>query len=69
MTSRMTGRILAAALLLLPLTAGAEPPNNDSHNEFRFPYSEATVAQLQAEMAKLFSEGDQLSASSEKLFH
>jgi amidase len=51
MTSRMTGRILAAALALLPLTAGAEPPNNDSHHEFRFAYSEATVAQLQAEMA------------------
>jgi amidase len=47
----MTGQILAAALALLPLMAGAEPPNNDSHHEFRFPYSEATVSQLQAEMA------------------
>jgi len=47
----MTGRILAAALWLLPLTAGAEPPNSDSHQESQFRYSEATVAQLQAEMA------------------
>jgi len=47
----MTGRILAAALWLLSLTAGAEPPNSDSHQESQFRYSEATVAQLQAEMA------------------
>jgi amidase len=49
--SRMAGRILAAALLLWPLTASAAPSNDDSHKEFRFRYSEATVAELQAEMA------------------
>ncbi|MDB6088146.1 MAG: Amidase [Gammaproteobacteria bacterium] len=50
-TSRMRGRILAAALWLLPLTGGAAPPSDDSQKEFRFRYSEATVAELQAEMA------------------
>ena len=44
MTSRMTGRILVAALLLWPLAAAADP-------EDKFPFLEATVAQLQAEMA------------------
>ena len=44
MTSRMAGRILVAALLLLPLATRAE------HDD-RFPFLEATVAQLQAQMA------------------
>ena len=44
MTSRMAGRILVATLLLLPLATRAE------HDD-RFPFLEATVAQLQAQMA------------------
>jgi amidase len=44
MTSRMAGRILVTALLLAPLAARAEPDDE-------FPFLEATVAQLQAEMA------------------
>ena len=44
MTSRMAGRILVTALLLSPLAARAEPDDG-------FPFLEATVAQLQAEMA------------------
>jgi amidase len=40
----MTGRILVAVTLLWPLAAAADP-------EDRFPFLEATVAQLQAEMA------------------
>ena len=44
MTSRMTGGILVAALLLAPLAAQADGKDN-------FPFLEATVAQLQAEMA------------------
>ncbi len=44
MTSRMAGRILVIALLLSPLAARAEPDDG-------FPFLEATVAQLQAEMA------------------
>jgi amidase len=44
MTSRMVGRILVTAVLLSPLAARAEPDD-------RFPFLEATVAQLQAEMA------------------
>jgi amidase len=50
MSSRMAGWIMAATLLL-PLALAAEPPNNDSHNDFKFRFSEATVAQLQAAMA------------------
>src|SRR6202047_2524984 len=44
MTSRMAGRILVTALLLSQLAARAEPDDG-------FPFLEATVAQLQAEMA------------------
>ena len=44
MTSRMAGRILVTALLLSPLAARAE-------SDDEFPFLEATVAQLQAEMA------------------
>jgi amidase len=44
MTSRMAGRILVTALLLSPLAARAEPDEG-------FPFLEATVTQLQAEMA------------------
>src|SRR5580700_4892287 len=44
MTSRMTGRILVAALLLWPLAALSD-------SDDRFPFREATVSQLQAEMA------------------
>ena len=46
MTSRMAGRILLIALLLVPLAAQA-----DSKDKDKFPFLEATVAQLQAEMA------------------
>jgi amidase len=46
MTSRMAGRILLIALLLAPLAARAGSKDND-----KFPFLEATVAQLQAEMA------------------
>jgi amidase len=42
----MAGRILLVALLLAPLAARA-----DSKDKDKFPYLEATVAQLQAEMA------------------
>ena len=48
MTSRMAGRILLIALLLAPLAAQAGSKNKDQD---KFPYLEATVAQLQAEMA------------------
>jgi amidase len=44
MISRMARRILVTALLLSPLAALAEPDD-------RFPFREATVAQLQAQMA------------------
>lgn len=44
MISRMTRRILITALLLSPLAARAD-------SEDRFPFREATVARLQAEMA------------------
>ena len=44
MTSRIAGRILITALLLSPLAARAEPDDG-------FPFLEATVAQLQAQMA------------------
>jgi amidase len=52
MTSRITGRILVAtlALALSPLVVNADSSDND-HNKFHFRFSEATVAQLQAEMA------------------
>jgi amidase len=46
MTSRMAGRILLMALLLVPLAVQADPKDKD-----KFPFLEATVAQLQAEMA------------------
>jgi amidase len=45
MTSRMAGRLLLIALLLVPLAAQAGPKDKD-----KFLYLEATVAQLQAEM-------------------
>src|SRR5215469_498006 len=46
MTPRMAGRTLLIALLLVPLVAQAAPKDKDN-----FPFLEATVAQLQAEMA------------------
>jgi len=49
MTSRMAGRILLIALVLAPLAAQAGSKNKDQD---KFPFLEATVAQLQAEMAK-----------------
>ena len=42
---------MMAATLLLPLAMAAEPPNDDSHHDFKFRFGEATVAQLQAAMA------------------
>jgi len=47
MTSRMAARILVVALLLSPLAAKAAPKDKNDG----FPFLEATVAQLQAEMA------------------
>jgi amidase len=47
MTSRMAGRILLIALLLAPLAARADSKDKDKD---KFPFLEATVAQLQAEM-------------------
>jgi amidase len=53
MTSRMAGGMLVATLLLAPLAAQADGKAQDN-----FPYLEATVAQLEAQMAagKLTSE-------------
>ena len=48
MTSRMAGRILLIALLLVPLAARADSKDKEKD---KFPFLEATVAQLQAEMA------------------
>jgi len=45
---RMAGRLLVAALLLAPFAAPAGP---DSKDQDKFPFLEATVAQLQSEMA------------------
>ena len=47
MTSRMAGTVLFIALLLAPLAAQAGDKGKDKH---KFPFLEATVAQLQAEM-------------------
>ena len=46
MTPRMAGRFLLLALLLAALTAQADPKDKDD-----FPFLEATVAQLEAQMA------------------
>ena len=46
MTPRMAGRVLLTTLLLSPLALGAGSADKDN-----FPYLEATVAQLQAQMA------------------
>lgn len=46
MTLRMAGRFLLLALLLAALTAQADPKDKDD-----FPFLEATVAQLEAQMA------------------
>ena len=49
MTSRMAGRILIlVSLMLVPLVAQADSKDKDKD---KFPFLEATVAQLQAEMA------------------
>jgi len=48
MTPRMAGRILFIALLLAPLAVQADGKHQDKD---KFPFLEATVAQLQAEMA------------------
>jgi amidase len=50
MTIRAAGRSLATMLLLVPLVTLAGPPNDDSKHRFQF--SEATVAELQSEMAE-----------------
>jgi amidase len=50
MTIRAAGRTLLTMLLLLPLVTAAGPPTDDSKHRFRF--SEATVAELQSEMAE-----------------
>ena len=47
MTSRMAGRILLMALLLVPLAVQADPKDKD-----KFPFLEATVAQLQARWSR-----------------
>jgi amidase len=62
----MTIRVMrwtAAAIILLPLLAAAEPPANDSHDQHRFQFSEATVAQLQEEMASGRITSEQLTAA------
>jgi len=48
MTSRMAGTVLCIPLLLAPLAPPAGDKGKDKH---KFPFLEATVAQLQAEMA------------------
>jgi len=50
MSSRMSGWIVAA-MLLLPLGLSAESPSSDSNEAKHFRFSEATVAELQAAMA------------------
>jgi len=47
---RTTGRVLAAALLALPLAVSAQTSNRISEGEQDFRFSESTVAQLQAQM-------------------
>jgi amidase len=49
MTSRMAGRILIMVSMLTPLTMVAA--TSDSQDKDKFPFLEATVAQLQSEMA------------------
>jgi amidase len=66
MTIRAVGRIgprqaLATLLLLVPLMAAAGPPDDDSQH--KFPFSEATVAQLQSEMAQGELTSEQLTAA------
>src|SRR5437763_16352939 len=48
-TLRAAGRTLVTLLLLLPVMATGAPASDDSQH--RFPFKEATVAELQAEMA------------------
>jgi amidase len=50
MSSRTAGWMVAATLFL-PLGLFAQSPDNDSRDDSRFRFSEATVAQLQAAMA------------------
>jgi amidase len=50
MSCRMAGWMMAATLLL-PLGLAAQPSSDNSHEEFRFPFKEVTVAELQAAMA------------------
>jgi amidase len=56
MTSRTAGRIVTLLFLLVPLAAGAD----DDPGKVRFPFLEATVAQLQAEMAAGHLSSEQL---------
>src|ERR1700716_1652255 len=60
MTFRGAGR-LVTVLLLWPLLAAAGPPGDDSKH--RFPFSEATVAELQSEMAEGELTSKQLTAA------
>ncbi|HEV7443949.1 MAG TPA: hypothetical protein VGO18_15245, partial [Steroidobacteraceae bacterium] len=60
MTFRGAGR-LVTVLLLWPLLAAAGPPGDDSKH--RFPFSEATVAELQSEMAEGELTSEQLTAA------
>jgi amidase len=62
----MTIRVMRwtlAAMMLLPLLAAAEPSANDSRDQHRFQFSEATVAQLQEEMASGRITSEQLTAA------
>jgi amidase len=61
MTIRAAGRILVTMLLLGPLIAAAGPPTDDSKHPF--PFSEATVAELQSEMAEGELTSEQLTAA------
>jgi amidase len=51
MATRIAGRILIAILLFAPLAVSADSKENDRDHHDKFPFLEATVAQLQAEMA------------------
>jgi amidase len=62
MASRITGWIVAAALLCT-FAAYAQAANSDSSDDLRFQFSEATIAQLQAAMAAGTLTSEQLTSA------